>query len=275
MNEPGHSKIVEETTKTTFISSTSIVNEELHIVESSSKSAAIENGTKVNKTVVEVKGLETKSKKKKKEKKAHSRSSSSSSSSSEDESSEKQVNNESEKEIKIVSVTNSNKEPETVSSSSSSDEENEKDNEETNVCTETDTPETDVVKEELEIHADNSVDIKEQAIEKIGELEKENDTEEEVEAKRKASLIQAEVKVVPDPVDLKDDKVDSSSSSSSSSDNEEDDESTNKDTETTDKTVEPHAIVEDSHADNISIKDEEEPPAAIAENDKTDTGNMV
>jgi len=69
LNEPGHSKIVEETTKTTFISSTSIVNEELHIVESSSKSAAIENGTKVNKTVVEVKGLETKSKKKKKRKK--------------------------------------------------------------------------------------------------------------------------------------------------------------------------------------------------------------
>ena len=78
LNEPGHTKVVEETTKTTYITSTSIVNEELHLVDTTSKS---ETTSDVKKTIVEVKGAE--------EPKARSRSSSSSSSSSSEDECEK------------------------------------------------------------------------------------------------------------------------------------------------------------------------------------------
>merc|ERR1712001_725283 len=86
LNEPGHTKVIEETTKTTYITSTSIVNEEIHLVEENSnkKDAEKTSVPKVNKTIVEVKGAEAKD-----EHKARSRSSSSSSNSSEDESNKK------------------------------------------------------------------------------------------------------------------------------------------------------------------------------------------
>merc|ERR1712001_567366 len=165
LNEPGHTKVVEETTKTTYITSTSIVNEELHLVDTSSKS---ETTSDVKKTIVEVKGAE--------EPKARSRSSSSSSSSSSEDECVK--NEEVTKEQVIPS--------------------NEDANDHAQI-------EEDVIVENTISH----------------ETQKE---EEELESKQEASLIQAEVKVVPEPLEVQEEKNDSSSSSSSSSDNEEEEE---------------------------------------------------
>jgi len=66
LNEPGHTKIIEETTKTTTHTSTVLLNETL--IESSDKKKAEEDVTKVNKTVVEVKGAEVVEESKKEEK---------------------------------------------------------------------------------------------------------------------------------------------------------------------------------------------------------------
>ena len=84
--------MVEETTKTTYITSTSIVSEEVHLVETSAQSSKDETTSNVKKTVVEVKGAE--------ENKARSRSSSSSSSSSEDDCEK----NEEPKDIVVPSI---------------------------------------------------------------------------------------------------------------------------------------------------------------------------
>ena len=57
LNEPGHTKVVEETTKTTYITSTSIVNEELHLVETSTQSSKDESMSNVKKTVKQLKHI--------------------------------------------------------------------------------------------------------------------------------------------------------------------------------------------------------------------------
>ena len=249
MNEPGHTKVVEETTKTTYITSTSIVNEELHLVDTSSKS---ETTSDVKKTIVEVKGAE--------EPKARSRSSSSSSSSSsedecvkneevtkeqvipsnEDANDHAQIeeaviveNNESEKEVEPIEQAVDKQEDHDSSSSSSSEDECDREDEK---------PKSD---NELAIET-----VEENII--SHETQKE---EEELESKQEASLIQAEVKVVPEPLEVQEEKNDSSSSSSSSSDNEEEEESTKEEpTNTVEEVVIPPVeVVEEAEASNEPI----------------------
>ena len=250
MNEPGHTKVVEETTKTTYITSTSIVNEELHLVDTSSKS---ETTSDVKKTIVEVKGAE--------EPKARSRSSSSSSSSSSEDECEKieevtkdQVvpsnedandhaqteeaaiveNIESEKEVEPIEQAVDKQEDHDSSSSSSSEDE----------CD----------KEDEKPKSDNEL-----AIETVGEniviSNEAQKEEEELESKQEASLIQAEVKVVPEPLEVEEEKNDSSSSSSSSSDNEEEEESTKEEpTNTVEEVVIPPVeVVEEVERSNEPI----------------------
>jgi hypothetical protein len=283
LNEPGHTKVIEETTKTTYVTSTSIVNEEVHLVEGNSNK-------KVNKTIVEVKGAEAKD-----EHKSRSRSSSSSSSSSDDESNKKEeiiealnndppmveiahntqttdeciiVSEESEKDVALdpipVPETKSREQEkaDSSSSSSSSDDESEK---------EVEKPKSDN-EIAVEISSIEKEGVKEQDIEIPKEIEEDN--EEEVESKRKASLIQAEVKVVPESDDLQERNAASSSSSSSSSDNEEE-ESTNMDSANVGETEVPSVLVVDEDCPKTNTIEEEEVPITVTENNEADPGRFA
>ena len=243
LNEPGHTKVVEETTKTTYITSTSIVNEELHLVETSTQSSKDEGMSNVKKTVVEVKGSE--------EHKTRSRSSSSSSSSSEDECEK----NEEIKDNVVPSVVNvadhaqientvvvDDKESE-IESEAAQEIMNEK--EDDHVSSSSSSSDDECEKKLEEPKSDNETAV--ESPEEKAETSNEMGEEEEIESKRKASLIQAEVKVVPEPSEVQEETKDSSSSSSSSSDSEEEEESTKE---------ESMKVSED--VDIASAKDEEE-----------------
>ena len=299
MNEPGHTKVIEETTKTTYITSTSIVNEEIHLVEDNLNKNANEQTAvaKVNKTIVEVKGADVKDKRK-----SRSRSSSSSSSSSEDESNKKEeikealnndppmsetlmatmahntqttdeciiVSEQSEKDvaldpIPVPEIKSHEQEKADSSSSSSSDEESDK---------EVEKPKSDneIAVEISSIKRDEISNVEEKDIEIPEKIEEDN--EEEVESKRKASLIQAEVKVVPEPDDLQEENVASSSSSSSSSDNEEE-ESTNMDSAKVEETEVPSVLVVDEDCPITNTIEEEETPITVTENNATDPGRFA
>ena len=249
LNEPGHTKVIEETKKTTYITSTSIINEEIHFVEDSGKPVAIdENVSTVKKTVVEVKGAEVAV-----EHKAVSRSSSSSSSSSEDDVGNKQdakenevvIKNESEKE-EMPDESKDNIEVVVNNLSCEKDEEIDQ-----QISPEIESAPTIIIEEPLETKE---------------ELAKE-ETAEEIEAKRKASLIQAEVKVVSESANLQEDEENNSSSSSSSSSDNEEDESTTKNQAQVEEMVVPSVNLadEDSLVLECPSNSEAEEPKIIDE----------
>merc|ERR1711974_382277 len=107
----------------------------------------------------------------------------------------------------------------------------------------------------LEIETVSPADTEEKDVEIQKEIEEDN--EEEVESKRKASLIQAEVKVVPESNDVEEVNVASSSSSSSSSDNEEE-ESTNIGSANAEETQATTVLDEDCPTTNTVEKEEDE-----------------
>ena len=235
MNEPGHTRVVEETTKTTYITSTSIVNEEIHFVPQSNSNVVDEKASKVNKTIVELNGQESTS-----EQKTRSRSSSSSSSSSSDKEStqKEEVPEDAQDNVESACAVT---EPEILEVVKQSE------NEEMPVS-------SNAVDQNHEVSSSSSSSEEEDGNkdeeEKNDHVERKDETgedpcAEEIETKSEASLIQAEVKIVNEGSDVKVDKESSSSSSSSSSDNEDNGEDTNQ----------PHIeeVEEQDHMGNIDL----------------------
>merc|ERR1711997_1265377 len=143
-------------------------------------------------------------------------------------------------------------EKEADSSSSSSEEESEKDKKEPEATNKDD------------IQTISAPSNEEEKIEDIEEVLEEK-CKEEVETKTDASLIQAEVKVVPEETDIQENKDASSSSSSSSSDNEEEEIKTVEEEKVDVVTVTKDDILEDlkeAKESEITIQTEEKNGAA-------------
>ena len=276
------------------------------VEEHSNKNVAEETSVaKVNKTIVEVKGAEVEE-----EHKARSRSSSSSSSSSEDESNKKEekieeINNDppsveiahntqTTDELVVVSKESVNdivldpvhvpetkieQEEKSDSSSSSSDEDNEKEVEKPKSDNEIAVEVSSFEKEEIPAqHNDPEMEtVSPETVKEINiEIQKEieEDTEEEFETKRKASLIQAEVNIVPEPDEPQEEKGTSSSSSSSSSDNEEE-ESTNIDSTKVEEIAVPSVIIVDEDCPVTNDVEEVDTPITVTEINVADPGSFT